>query len=68
MKRRPNVNFILRRAMNNSAHLGGQPRRNADISKAKRMLGYSPKVSLEEGLGETIIWYKQKNNIGEIKS
>ncbi len=51
-----------------SAHLGGQPRRNADISKAKKMLGYIPKVTLEEGLKETIIWYKQKNNIGEIKS
>lgn len=41
-------------------HLGGQPRRNADISKAKKILGYSPKVTLEEGLRETINWYKQR--------
>jgi len=39
---------------------GGQPRRNADISKAKKMLGYSPKVSLEEGLKNTIAWYTRK--------
>ena len=51
-----------------SAHLSGQPRRNADIARAKKLLGYSPKVTLEKGLKETIIWYKQKNNIGEIKS
>jgi nucleoside-diphosphate-sugar epimerase len=41
-------------------HLGGQPRRNADITKAKKMLGYTPKVTLEDGLKETILWYKQK--------
>ncbi len=43
-----------------ATHLGGQPRRNADISKAKKILGYAPKVSLEQGLKETIAWYKQK--------
>lgn len=41
-------------------HLGGQPRRNADISKAKKMLGFHPEVSLEQGLKETIAWYRQK--------
>jgi len=35
-------------------------RRNfGDISKAKRMVGYEPKVSLEEGLRRTIEWYKK---------
>lgn len=29
-----------------------------DISKAKKELGYSPKVSLEEGLRRTAEWYK----------
>ena len=42
-----------------ASHLGGQPRRNADISKAKKMLGFSPQVSLEQGLKETIKWYKK---------
>ena len=29
-----------------------------DISKAKRLLGYEPQVSLEEGLQRTAAWYK----------
>ena len=31
----------------------------ADISRAREMLGYEPKVSLEEGLRLTIEWWKQ---------
>ena len=31
-----------------------------DISKAKRILGYQPKYSLEEGLKKTAEWYKEK--------
>lgn len=31
----------------------------ASIEKAKQLIGYEPKVSLEEGLKETIQWYKQ---------
>jgi nucleoside-diphosphate-sugar epimerase len=31
-----------------------------DISKAKRVLGYQPKYSLEEGLKRTAEWYKEK--------
>ena len=34
------------------------PKRLIDISKAKRLLGYDPKVSLEEGLKKTVIWYR----------
>lgn len=36
----------------------GQPRRCLDISKAKDLLGWEAKISLEEGLKETIKWYK----------
>lgn len=32
----------------------------ADISKARRMLGYEPKVDIGEGIGRFIEWYKQK--------
>ena len=32
----------------------------ADISKAKKLLNYSPKVSIEEGLKKTIEWYKKE--------
>ncbi len=31
-----------------------------DISKAKRLLGYEPRVSLDEGLKITADWYKQQ--------
>ncbi|MCH4816833.1 MULTISPECIES: NAD-dependent epimerase/dehydratase family protein [Saccharolobus] len=34
------------------------PRRAADISKAKRLLNWEPKTSLEEGLKKTIGWFK----------
>jgi nucleoside-diphosphate-sugar epimerase len=30
----------------------------ADISKAKRILGYTPKVSFEDGLRDTVAWYR----------
>lgn len=32
-----------------------------DISKAKRILGYQPSVSLDEGIRRTAQWYKQEN-------
>jgi nucleoside-diphosphate-sugar epimerase len=31
----------------------------ADIGKAKRLLGYSPIVSFDEGLGRTVAWYRE---------
>ena len=31
-----------------------------DIGKARALLGFSPKVDLEEGLQRTIAWYRQK--------
>lgn len=35
-------------------------RRKPDISKAKRLLGWEPKVSLKQGLKQTIDWFKQQ--------
>lgn len=32
-----------------------------DISKAKRLLGWEPKVSLAEGLDKTIAWFREGN-------
>jgi len=37
----------------------GQPRRNCDVVKAKRILGFETTVSLEEGLKTTMEWYKE---------
>ena len=34
------------------------PKRLIDISKANRLLGFDPKVSLEEGLKKTVTWYR----------
>jgi UDP-glucose 4-epimerase len=30
----------------------------ADISRAKSLLGYSPRVSIEDGLGKTVDWFR----------
>lgn len=37
----------------------GQPRRCLDVSKAQAEFGFKAKVNFEEGLKETIAWYKQ---------
>jgi nucleoside-diphosphate-sugar epimerase len=31
----------------------------ADVSRAKKLLGYEPKVSFQEGLHHTIEWYRE---------
>jgi UDP-N-acetylglucosamine 4-epimerase len=33
----------------------------ADISKAKKLIGYNPDVSVKEGLRKTFRWYKEEN-------
>ena len=41
----------------------GQPRRQLDIHRAQELFGFSPRISLEEGLRRTIEWYqKQKRD------
>ena len=32
----------------------------ADISKAKKYLGYNPAVTVQEGLAKTFKWYKEQ--------
>jgi len=39
---------------------GDVPTTCADISKAAGMLGYSPKVKLEEGIGRFVSWYENR--------
>jgi UDP-glucuronate 4-epimerase len=49
----PNMKVIYERP-----RLGDVSATWADISKAKQLLGYEPKVSLKEGLAQTIAWAK----------
>ncbi len=41
-----------------STKLEGQPRKGADISRVKQKFNWKPRYLLEEGLKETIKWYK----------
>ena len=36
----------------------GQPRRRLDVSKAKEYFGFGSKISFDEGLKETVNWYR----------
>jgi len=40
-------------------------RHTADASKAKRLLGWKPSVTFEEGLAETIAWYDTHRHVWE---
>lgn len=43
---------------------GDVPVTYADIKKAKKMLGYNPKTSIEEGIKKFIDWYKKYKGLG----
>jgi GDP-L-fucose synthase len=43
---------------------GGQPRRVLSIEKAARLMGFAPKYTLQDGLRETLEWYRQKAQSG----
>jgi len=48
---------------------GSVSRRCPDITKAQKDLGYNPKFSLEEGIKQTIAWYRSFFDTGlEIKT
>ena len=40
----------------------GQPRRCLDVDRAKQAFGFTAQISFEEGLRQTIDWYKHHAN------
>jgi len=41
----------------------GDPRHtHADIAKAKRVLGYTPKIDFDEGLKRTVVWFQSRTS------
>lgn len=49
---------IIRKTSNDTEYLSDNPtRRCPDITKAREDLGYSPGVSLDEGIKRSLIWY-----------
>lgn len=43
--------------------MGDVQKTYADIGKAKRLLGYNPKMNFEEGIRQFVKWYEQINNL-----
>jgi GDP-L-fucose synthase len=37
----------------------GQPRRAVDATRAREILGWTPRVSLRDGIAETVAWWRQ---------
>ena len=42
---------------------GDVDRTYADVSKAKKLIGYEPKISFEEGIKNFVNWYKKNKDI-----
>jgi UDP-glucuronate 4-epimerase len=53
---------LKKKAVINSlpAQAGDVPQTFADIEKAKRLLGYNPKIGIEEGIRRFVEWFNQK--------
>lgn len=45
--------------------LGDVDRTYADITKAKELIGYEPKVTFEDGIRNFVKWYKNNQKLFE---
>jgi UDP-glucuronate 4-epimerase len=43
---------------------GDVPITFANIAKARRLLGYEPKVKIEDGIGQFVAWYRDRHGAG----
>jgi len=43
----------------------GEPIRLVDTTRAKEMLGFSPRTSISEGIAATVEWYKENSNFAK---
>jgi UDP-glucuronate 4-epimerase len=62
----------IEKALNRKAQIramppqaGDVPLTFADVSKAKRVLGYEPRTSIEEGLRKFVEWYRKNKNLNK---
>jgi len=60
----------IEKALNRKAQIlampsqaGDVPLTFANVSRAKRLLGYDPRTSIEEGLGKFVEWYRKNKNL-----
>lgn len=58
---------VIERAVGQPAHIvqhdpqpGDVPLTSADVTRARRLLGYSPKVDIEEGMARFVGWYRRE--------
>lgn len=57
---------VVQRASDEAAYLIDNPQRRCpDIGKARHELGYEPRMTLEEGLRRSLLWY-QANSTAEV--
>jgi len=45
----------------------GVASRAADLTRAKNLLGWQPKVSYEDGFKRTIDWYRSQKNLEHVR-
>lgn len=57
------VNFKIKKL---PMQLGDVNRTYADISKAKKLIGYEPKINFEEGIIRFVKWYEEKKESGSV--
>ena len=46
----------------------GQPRRGLDISRARNLLGWEPKMDFDRGLAATVEWWRQQADAASVPS